>query len=66
MSEEDAGKRLAQAVSDPTLSKSGVYWSWDNDKASLWFSDDQVGCNVERSGGGGGWKGGRGLLVLGA
>lgn len=41
MSEEDAGKRLAQAVSDPKLSKSGVYWSWDNDKASLWFSDEQ-------------------------
>ena len=24
-------------MSDPTLNKSGVYWSWDNDKSSLWF-----------------------------
>lgn len=33
VSEEEAGKRLAQVVSDPSLSKSGVYWSW-NDKSS--------------------------------
>ena len=26
-----------QVVSDPSLNKSGVYWSWDNDKSSLWF-----------------------------
>lgn len=37
MSEVEAGRRLAQVVSDPTLNKSGVYWSWDNDKSSLWF-----------------------------
>ena len=37
MSEAEAGRRLAQVVSDPTLDKSGVYWSWDNDKSSLWF-----------------------------
>jgi len=28
---------LPQVVSDPALNKSGVYWSWDNDKSSLWF-----------------------------
>eukprot|EP01023_Acetabularia_acetabulum_P012734 TRINITY_DN1598_c0_g1_i9.p1 TRINITY_DN1598_c0_g1~~TRINITY_DN1598_c0_g1_i9.p1 ORF type:complete len:452 (-),score=107.28 TRINITY_DN1598_c0_g1_i9:760-1959(-) len=30
VSEEDAGTRLAQVMSDPELSASGVYWSWDN------------------------------------
>lgn len=30
VSQEEAGKRLAQVVSDPALSKSGVYWSWSN------------------------------------
>ena len=37
VSEVEAGQRLAQVVSDPSLNKSGVYWSWDNDKSSLWF-----------------------------
>ncbi|KAJ6822710.1 protochlorophyllide reductase B [Iris pallida] len=35
VSEEDAGKRLAQVVSDPSLTKSGVYWSWNNNSASF-------------------------------
>lgn len=30
VSEEEAGQRLAQVISDPKLAKSGVYWSWDN------------------------------------
>eukprot|EP01024_Parvocaulis_polyphysoides_P000882 TRINITY_DN1023_c0_g1_i5.p1 TRINITY_DN1023_c0_g1~~TRINITY_DN1023_c0_g1_i5.p1 ORF type:complete len:191 (-),score=39.06 TRINITY_DN1023_c0_g1_i5:217-753(-) len=30
VSEEEAGERLAQVMSDPALSDSGVYWSWDN------------------------------------
>uniref|UniRef100_A0A383V7Z2 NADPH-protochlorophyllide oxidoreductase n=1 Tax=Tetradesmus obliquus TaxID=3088 RepID=A0A383V7Z2_TETOB len=30
VSEEEAGKRLAQVVSDPNMGKSGVYWSWNN------------------------------------
>ena len=30
VSQEEAGSRLAQVVSDPALSKSGVYWSWSN------------------------------------
>nr|ABK25865.1 unknown [Picea sitchensis]ACN40150.1 unknown [Picea sitchensis]ACN40542.1 unknown [Picea sitchensis] len=35
VSEEEAGKRLAQVVSDTSLTKSGVYWSWNNDSASF-------------------------------
>ncbi|XP_062090630.1 protochlorophyllide reductase, chloroplastic [Humulus lupulus] len=35
VSEEDAGKRLAQVVSDPSLTKSGVYWSWNKASASF-------------------------------
>lgn len=35
VSEDDAGKRLAQVVSDPSLTKSGVYWSWNKDSASF-------------------------------
>lgn len=35
VSEEDAGKRLAQVVSDPKLRKSGVYWSWSNSTGSF-------------------------------
>ncbi|XP_022876491.1 protochlorophyllide reductase-like [Olea europaea var. sylvestris] len=35
VSEEEAGKRLAQVVSDPSLTKSGVYWSWNKASASF-------------------------------
>ncbi|KAG2548139.1 hypothetical protein PVAP13_9KG148400 [Panicum virgatum] len=35
VSEEEAGKRLAQVVSDPSLTKSGVYWSWNKNSASF-------------------------------
>ncbi|KAL9251565.1 Protochlorophyllide reductase A, chloroplastic-like protein [Drosera capensis] len=35
VSEEEAGKRLAQVVSDPSLTKSGVYWSWNKTSASF-------------------------------
>jgi len=49
VSEEDAGKRLAQVMSDPELSSSGVYWSWDNatgafvNELSTEASDDAKG-----------------------
>ncbi|WOK94842.1 protochlorophyllide reductase [Canna indica] len=33
VSEEESGKRLAKVVSDPSLTKSGVYWSWNKDSA---------------------------------
>jgi protochlorophyllide reductase len=29
VSEEEAGERLAQVISDPRCNKSGVYWSWN-------------------------------------
>ncbi|OMP07874.1 Short-chain dehydrogenase/reductase SDR [Corchorus olitorius] len=35
VSEEEAGSRLAQVVSDPSLTKSGVYWSWNKNSASF-------------------------------
>ncbi|KAL8506587.1 hypothetical protein ACS0TY_017475 [Phlomoides rotata] len=35
VSEEEAGKRLAQVVYDLSLSKSGVYWSWNNNSSSF-------------------------------
>ncbi|XP_010675628.2 protochlorophyllide reductase, chloroplastic [Beta vulgaris subsp. vulgaris] len=35
VSEDEAGKRLAQVVSDPSLTKSGVYWSWNKASASF-------------------------------
>ncbi|KAJ9182870.1 hypothetical protein P3X46_006817 [Hevea brasiliensis] len=35
VSEDEAGKRLAQVVSDPSLAKSGVYWSWNKASASF-------------------------------
>eukprot|EP01025_Chloroclados_australasicus_P062438 TRINITY_DN8203_c0_g3_i1.p1 TRINITY_DN8203_c0_g3~~TRINITY_DN8203_c0_g3_i1.p1 ORF type:complete len:397 (-),score=48.14 TRINITY_DN8203_c0_g3_i1:230-1420(-) len=52
VSEEDAGKRLAQVISDPALSESGVYWSWDNttgafvNELSEEASDDQKGSRL--------------------
>ena len=35
VSEEDAGKRLAQVVSDPSMDKSGVYWSWNDNSSNF-------------------------------
>ncbi|MCD7459040.1 Mitochondrial porin [Datura stramonium] len=35
VSEAEAGKRLAQVVSDPSLTKSGVYWSWNKNSSSF-------------------------------
>ncbi|XP_057525605.1 protochlorophyllide reductase-like [Amaranthus tricolor] len=35
VSEEEAGKRLAQVVCDQSLTKSGVYWSWNNNSKSF-------------------------------
>ncbi|KAH7576903.1 hypothetical protein ACOSP7_002405 [Xanthoceras sorbifolium] len=35
VSEEEAGQRLAQVVSDPHLTKSGVYWSWNKNSSSF-------------------------------
>ncbi|GBF95799.1 protochlorophyllide reductase [Raphidocelis subcapitata] len=47
VSEEEAGKRLAQVVSDPALNKSGVYWSWSNTKGAF---ENQVSEEVADDG----------------
>lgn len=46
VSEADAGKRLAQVVSDPSLKRSGVYWSWNKDNSSF---ENQVSSEVSDS-----------------
>ena len=39
--EEEAGERLAQVIDDPKCSKSGVYWSWNGNAATVgaWSED---------------------------
>jgi protochlorophyllide reductase len=47
VSEEEAGKRLAQVVTDPSMSKSGVYWSWSSETGSF---ENQVSEEVSDEG----------------
>lgn len=49
VSEDEAGKRLAQVVSDPSLTKSGVYWSWNKDSASFENQLSQEASDVEKA-----------------
>lgn len=35
VSEQEAGERLAQVISDPACSKSGVYWGWNGGAKSI-------------------------------
>ncbi|KAF0925331.1 hypothetical protein E2562_016023 [Oryza meyeriana var. granulata] len=35
VSDAESSKLLVQVVSDPSLTKSGVYWSWNKDSASF-------------------------------
>ncbi|THG07728.1 hypothetical protein TEA_026668 [Camellia sinensis var. sinensis] len=49
VSEEEAGKRLAQVVSDPSLTKSGVYWSWNKDSASFENKLSEEASDVEKA-----------------
>ncbi|GLT69367.1 hypothetical protein SLA2020_415240 [Shorea laevis] len=49
VSEEEAGKRLAQVVSDPSLTKSGVYWSWNKDSASFENKLSQEASDSEKA-----------------
>ncbi|CAH9122623.1 unnamed protein product [Cuscuta epithymum] len=49
VSEEEAGKRLAQVVSDPSLTKSGVYWSWNKDSASFENQLSPEASDVEKA-----------------
>ncbi|KAG6689361.1 hypothetical protein I3843_11G168600 [Carya illinoinensis] len=49
VSEEESGKRLAQVVSDPSLTKSGVYWSWNKDSASFENQLSQEASNADKA-----------------
>jgi len=49
VSEEESGKRLAQVVSDQTMTKSGVYWSWNNDSNSFENELSQEASNAEKA-----------------
>ncbi|XVF78189.1 hypothetical protein PTKIN_Ptkin14bG0109900 [Pterospermum kingtungense] len=52
VSEEEAGKRLAPVVSDPSLTKSSVYWSWNKNSSSFEnqlspeASDKEKACKI--------------------
>ncbi|CAF1758995.1 BnaC09g30590D [Brassica napus] len=47
--EAEAGKRLAQVVGDPNLTKSGVYWSWNKTSASFENQLSQEASDVEKA-----------------
>lgn len=49
VSEEEAGKRLAQVVSEPSLTKSGVYWSWNKASASFENQLSQEASDSEKA-----------------
>ncbi|KAF5728027.1 protochlorophyllide reductase chloroplastic [Tripterygium wilfordii] len=49
VSEEESGKRLAQVVSDPSLTKSGVYWSWNKASASFENQLSQEASDPEKA-----------------
>ncbi|XP_059661534.1 protochlorophyllide reductase, chloroplastic-like [Cornus florida] len=49
VSEEEAGKRLAQVVSEPSLTKSGVYWSWNNNSSSFENQLSQEASDAEKA-----------------
>lgn len=49
VSEKEAGDRLAQVVSDPSLSKSGVYWSWNRTSASFENQLSQEASDAEKA-----------------
>ncbi|KAL6844194.1 hypothetical protein ACP4OV_025867 [Aristida adscensionis] len=49
VSEAESGKRLAQVVSDPSLGKSGVYWSWNKDSASFENQLSQEASDPEKA-----------------
>ncbi|KAK1260314.1 hypothetical protein QJS04_geneDACA023039 [Acorus gramineus] len=49
VSETEAGQRLAQVVSDPSLLKSGVYWSWNKNSASFENQLSQEASDAEKA-----------------
>ena len=53
VSQEEAGERLAQVVTDPICAKSGVYWSWNGGAKRVGLYDPKTGM-VTGAGGSGG------------
>lgn len=49
VSEEESGKRLAQVVGDPRLTKSGIYWSWNKESNSFENSLSEEASNPEKA-----------------
>ncbi|KAI3833007.1 hypothetical protein MKW98_025891 [Papaver atlanticum] len=49
VSEEESGKRLAQVVGEPSLTKSGVYWSWNKTSASFENQLSEEASDVEKA-----------------
>lgn len=49
VSEEEAGRRLAQVVSDRSLTKSGVYWSWNSTSASFQNELSEEASDAEKA-----------------
>lgn len=49
VSETEAGNRLAQVVADPSLTKSGVYWSWNKTAASFENQLSQEASDVDKA-----------------
>uniref|UniRef100_A0A5B7AHV8 NADPH-protochlorophyllide oxidoreductase n=1 Tax=Davidia involucrata TaxID=16924 RepID=A0A5B7AHV8_DAVIN len=49
VSEEEAGKRLAEVVGNPSLTKSGVYWSWNKNSASFENQLSQEASDAEKA-----------------
>eukprot|EP01041_Mallomonas_annulata_P002287 gene2287-4449_t len=42
VSEEEAGQRLAQVVTDPRCKKSGIYWSWNGGARTVAYIDPKT------------------------
>lgn len=53
VSEEEAGDRLAQVVTDPQCTKSDVYWSWNGNAQQLGVKLDEEGRPTGAGGSGG-------------
>eukprot|EP00246_Nothoceros_aenigmaticus_P003484 TRINITY_DN14649_c0_g1_i1.p1 TRINITY_DN14649_c0_g1~~TRINITY_DN14649_c0_g1_i1.p1 ORF type:complete len:395 (+),score=67.14 TRINITY_DN14649_c0_g1_i1:141-1325(+) len=49
VSEVESGKRLAQVVADPSLAKSGVYWSWNESSQSFENTLSDEASNPEKA-----------------
>ena len=53
VSEEEAGQRLAQVVTDPICKKSGIYWSWNGGAKTVASINPKTGKLTGAGGSGG-------------